>query len=175
MVFGVPSNFPPPGYDSQTDPFNFFPVPESTGYRSANLVVLEHLPKERFLLDCQELISMKQKDDAFVTRLENKDYHNMFWHLTAWRWEPRTLAEEQARESFQQAIANRLDLVILQKVLLGKAWLDIPEYDREGIYKIVDEEMVFARKWLGETKLPNYSDTRIKYEKVFANNFLENP
>ena len=84
------------------------------------------------------------------------------------------MAEEQARESFQQAIANRLDLVILQKVLLGKAWLDIPEYDREGIYKIVDEEMVFARKWLGETKLPNYSDTRIKYEKVFANNFLEN-
>lgn len=121
--------------------------------------------------ELEKIRHLAEKDHAFVRRLEeDKSFRDMFWFYSMRKWEPETHEEELARNDMNTAIEDRLELVVSQKVLLGRVFHLLSDKEKINLHQQVVDEMLFANFWL-ESRLPNYDDWAYKFGVVYALDF----
>lgn len=146
--------------------------PKQTNYRPA--VVLPEsvrclIPEDD--TDMKELRLLEQKDREFCRQLEtDKEFHDVFWYrmFRSRSWTPQP-HEAVMRSNIDEAINNRIELVMKQKLLLAKVFelLDDKKSEQEHLKSLVDDEIIYMRPWM-KLDMPNRSKILAESLKVLG-------
>lgn len=86
-------------------------------------------------------------------------------------WKPKTPTEDIMLETVYEAVEDRLEYVMAQKVLLGKYFHLLSDEDKVQFEKLARTELYQSEKWLRSAH-PNYKDLHHKFLAIASRNFF---
>jgi len=140
-------------------------VPKPTSYRPAKLLcdrMQEEAPRDpSYML----LLSLAKNDRSFCQRLHNdKAFHDIFWkrNRLGKDWKPTSTEEMEMAQQIDDAIRSRIELVIAQKVYLGRHYREISNESKTQVVNEVNKELAYMPQWLDQRN-PSH---RALYEEI---------
>lgn len=108
--------------------------------------------------------ALAEKDLQFCLPLqEDLVFRDMFWYRTRFghNWTAKSTEEEVARTFIDNAIADRIELVLAQKTQLKKYFHLLNDSEKTGLSRQMNTEVGFMPQWLAKD-MPNYDEIRDK-------------
>ena len=137
--------------------------PQQTTYRPANLLSVCSPSAASSDPQLVEILSLTERDKIFCRRLLNdKPFHDIFWNWNRCgsEWNPSSEAEEKATNIIEEAIQDRVKLVVLQKLYVGMSSHPISDSMKE-LQRQANMELGYVSQWLNESK-PGHRNLRLK-------------
>ena len=148
--------------------------PGRTTYREAVLVFSGHPSVPADDPEHKKVCLLADKDHEFYRQLQDDEHFRaMFCRriIEGHTWTPGSRIEELARDTIDKAITNRIELVLAQKVLLGKYFHLLGDEDKERLCRQVDDEISYSEQWINED-MPNYKNLHFKFVTIRSLDFL---
>jgi len=115
---------------------------------------------------------LAEMDRYFHCRLlEDKEFHDVFWHYhwsveTCEGWSPSTPSEEIYFQEIHEAIEERSECVLTQKIFLEKYCAHLTKEERDALTQKLRCELGETERWLHKFH-PHYEELNRKLGKAY--------